>query len=550
MKLQDDLSNLKKIEIFDSTLRDGAQSEGISFSVQDKINIVKTLDEFGISYIEAGNPSSNPKDIEFFKLASKLELKNAKLCAFGSTKRKKIDVDKDDNVVSLLSANTDVVAIFGKAWDLHVTEILNATLEENLLLVKDTLAFFKKHNKEIIFDAEHFFDGYKSNPDYSMKVLQSAVDGGAEILCLCDTNGGTTPTDIYEITKLVCENFSNVKVSIHCHNDIGCAIANSMLAVKAGAVQVQGTFIGFGERCGNADLSVIIPNLQLKQQYQCVKGSLENLSETVIKISEISNLALPNSKPYVGQSAFAHKGGMHIDGVNKLTCSFEHINPKSVGNKRRFLISEVSGRTTVLSKIKNIAPELTKNSPEVSLMVENLKQLEHLGYQFEAADASFELFVYRQLRKFKPHFSLIMYKTTGDYPAPDGEMSASALINIEVDGKTETAASIGNGPVNALDSALRRALTVFYPQLSKVHLTDYKVRVLETDHATGSQVRVLMESTDGEKVWTTVGVSTDIIEASWIALVDSIEYKLLNYKHELRRIKHGNDDDTKNSCST
>jgi len=521
-----DKSKRKRIEIFDSTLRDGAQAEGISFSVQDKINIVKALDEFGVAYIEAGNPSSNPKDIEFFKLATGLKLKNATLCAFGSTKRKNVKVEDDENVVSLLGANTSAVAIFGKSWDLHVTEILHATLEENLELVKDTLGFFKKHNKEVIFDAEHFFDGYKANPEYAMQVLDSAVSGGADVLCLCDTNGGTNPTDIFEITKLVCDTFPNKRVGIHCHNDIGCAVANSMLAVKAGAVQVQGTFIGFGERCGNADLSIVIPNLELKDNYKCVTSGLENLSDTVIKLSEIANLTVPSEKPYVGKSAFAHKGGMHIDGVNKLACSFEHVNPEVVGNKRRFLMSEVSGRTTVLSKLENIAPELQKSSPEVGLIVEKLKELEHQGYQFEAADASFELFVRRLLNLYKPHFSLIMYKTTGEFPAPDGQMTASAIVNIEVDKQTETAGAIGNGPVNALDTALRRALTVFYPDLSEVHLTDYKVRVLDTGDATGSRVRVLMESTDGEDVWTTVGVSTDIIKASWIALVDSMEYKL------------------------
>ncbi|HAN43823.1 MAG TPA: citramalate synthase [Ruminococcaceae bacterium] len=517
---------MKKLEIFDSTLRDGAQSEGISFSVQDKINIVKALDEFGVAYIEAGNPSSNPKDIEFFKQAAQLELKNAKLCAFGSTRRKNMSVELDENVISLLGANTQVVSIFGKSWDLHVTEILNATLDENLALVFDTVSYLKSNGKEVVFDAEHFFDGYKANPEYAMKVLQSASDAGADVLCLCDTNGGTLPSEIFNITKLVCDNFAQKRIGIHCHNDIGCAVANSMIAVDAGAVQVQGTFIGFGERCGNADLSVIIPNLQLKQNYRCVESELDNLSETVIKLAEISNITVANDKPYTGRSAFAHKGGMHIDGVSKLARSFEHIDPAAVGNKRRFLMSEVSGRTTVLSKIKNIAPELTKNSPETAMIVEKLKELEHKGYQFEAADASFELFVRRLLGKFEQHFSLIMYKTTGEYPAPDGEMSSSAIINIKVDGKNETAGAIGNGPVNALDLALRRALSVFFPQLSKVHLIDYKVRVLETDSATGARVRVLIESTDGESTWTTVGASTDIIEASWIALVDSIEYKL------------------------
>jgi 2-isopropylmalate synthase len=517
---------MKQVEILDSTLRDGAQGEGICFSVQDKINIVKALDKIGVKYIEAGNPFSNPKDIEFFERASKLNLKNAKLCAFGSTRRKNMKVSEDENVVSLLKANTDVVAIFGKSWDLHVTEILNISLEENLALVKETISYLKENGKEVIFDAEHFFDGYSANPDYALSVLNSAVDGGADVLCLCETNGGTPPDVVLDVTKLVCDKFPDVRVGIHCHNDIGCAVASSIMAVKSGAVHIQGTFIGFGERCGNADLSVLIPTLQIKQGFKCVSGDLASLSDTAVRIAEISNLVLPSDKPYVGRSAFAHKGGMHIDGVNKLARSFEHIDPILVGNKRRFLLSEVSGRTTVLSKIKNIAPYLTKESQEVSQIITQLKQREHEGYQYEAADASFELLVLRTINQYTPHFSLVMYKTTGEYPAPNGEMTSSALIHVQVDGKNETAASLGNGPIHALDSALRKALLVFYPQLSDVHLIDYKVRVLEADHATGARVRVLIESSDKENTWTTVGVSTDIIEASWIALVDSIEYKL------------------------
>lgn len=523
---------MKKIEIFDSTLRDGAQSEGVSYSVQDKLNIIKTLDNFGVKYIEAGNPGSNPKDIEFFEKAAEAELKNATLCAFGSTRRKNLKVEEDSNVVSLLKANTKAVAIFGKSWDLHITKILKATLEENLELVYDTLKFFKDKGKEVIFDAEHFFDGYKANGEYALKVLEKAVEAGADVLCLCDTNGGCFPDEIYTVTKKVCDMFPNVRVGIHCHNDTGCAIASSMMAVEAGAVQVQGTFIGIGERCGNADLSVIIPNLQLKKEYECVNGDMTTLSDVTLKLYEITNLIMPTNKPYVGGSAFAHKGGMHIDGVNKCSYSFEHVTPDSVGNQRRFLMSEVSGRTTVLAKLANIAPELTKDSPQTAEIVKRIKELEHEGYQFESADASFELIVLNILQKYKPHFKLNMYKTSGEFPCPDGEMSAYAMLKIEVDGMQETVASIGNGPVNALDQALRKALSVFYPELKKVHLTDYKVRVLTADKATAAKVRVLIESTNGEDVWTTVGVSTDIIEASWTALVDSIEYIL--YKNEVR----------------
>jgi len=517
---------MEKLEILDTTLRDGAQAEGISFSVSDKLLLAETLDAFGVRYIEAGNPGSNPKDMEFFQQAEKLTLANARLVAFGSTRRRGIGVAEDANVVSLLKANTPCVSIFGKSWDLHVREILHATLEENLACVEDTLRFFKDRGKEVIFDAEHFFDGYLENPDYAIEVLEAALRGGADVLCLCDTNGGMQPLRLYEIVKAVCARFPDTRIGIHCHNDAGCAVANSLLAVDAGCVHVQGTFTGIGERCGNADLSVIIPDLQLKGGYDCVNGNMESLFKTSARAAEIANLTVPNSKPYVGESAFAHKGGMHIDGVDKVSRSFEHVSPEAVGNRRRFLLSEVSGKKAILLKIGEIAPELTKDSPEVGAILERLKELEHKGYQFEAADASFELMVQRVLGTFTPHFTLSMYKTSGEFPHPDGNMSSNAMVKILVGGSDEIAAAMGNGPVHALDLALRKALCVFYPVLSDVYLIDYKVRVLETGQATGSQVRVLIESTDGRSKWTTVGASTDIIEASFAALVDSLEYKL------------------------
>jgi len=513
------------IEIFDSTLRDGAQGEGISFSVSDKLTIVQTLDAFGVDYIEAGNPGSNPKDIEFFQRAATLTLQNARLCAFGSTCRKNSSPEADANVLSLLTANTPAVAIFGKTWDLHVTEVLGTTLAENLRLVRDTLRFFKDHGKEVIFDAEHFFDGYLQNPAYAMQVLAAASEAGADVLCLCDTNGGVMPDEIGSIVRTVCDAFPGTRVGIHCHNDSGCAVASSLMALRAGAVQVQGTFTGIGERCGNADLSAVIPNIRLKLGMDC-KGDLTNLRHAATKLTELSNMTLPANKPYVGASAFAHKGGMHIDGVSKLSRSFEHVSPESVGNERRFLMSEVSGRTTVLAKLATVAPELTKDSPEVKRIVERLKELEHMGFQFEAADASFELMVLKCLGRFKDHFSLSMYRISGEYPFPDGEQSASAMLSIQVDGTQETTAAMGNGPVHALDTALRKALSVFYPVLARVRLTDYKVRVLTGQQATASTVRVLIESSDGETSWTTVGVSADIIAASWQALTDSIEYIL------------------------
>lgn len=517
--------NAKQIAIFDSTLRDGAQGEGISFSVNDKLNIVKALDAFGVDYIEAGNPGSNPKDVDFFQRVAQVNLNHARLCAFGSTCRHGTSPAEDANVLSLLSADTPVVVIFGKSWDLHVHEILRITLEQNLDIVKETVAFLKAKGKEVVFDAEHFFDGCKANPDYAMAVLKAAFEGGADWAVLCDTNGGCLPDEIYDMTRRAAEAFPDKRIGIHCHNDTGCAVANSMMAVRAGACQVQGTFIGIGERCGNADLSVIIPNLRLKIGYAC-GGQLEMLSSVSRQLAEIANTQIDPGKPYTGHSAFAHKGGMHIDGVLKLSKSFEHIDPAAVGNKRKFLMSEVSGRSTVVTKIQSIAPQLTKSSPKTAEILERLKALEHEGYHFEAADASFELLVKKILGLYKPHFKLVLYKTMSDFPVPEGGMPASATIKIEVDGKEEITAVMGNGPVNALDLALRKALTVFYPEIGEISLRDYKVRVLEQNSTTAARVRVLIETADGKNVWTTIGVSNDIIEASLIALIDAIEYKL------------------------
>ncbi len=516
----------QKIQIFDSTLRDGAQAEGISFSVEDKIKIMKALDELGVDYIEAGNPGSNPKDLAFFERTRNISLKHAQLVAFGSTRRRGIAVETDDNVKSILSADTKVVAIFGKSWDFHVTDIIKASLDENLQMIQDTVAFLKSKNKEVIYDAEHFFDGYKANPDYAMKTLEAAIAGGADCLALCDTNGGVYPDELQDIVKIVCK-MSPVTVGIHCHNDSGMAVANSVLAVKYGATQVQGTYIGYGERCGNANLSTIIANLQLKKGYDCIpQEKMANLTVTARRIAEISNISLNERDPYVGHSAFAHKGGMHIDGVTKAAKSFEHISPELVGNERHFLMSEVSGRNTILEKIRLIAPHLDKSSPETEAIMKRLKDLEHAGYQFEGAESTFELIIRKELGKYKPFFELEHFKIIGEQPSGDG-YSSSALIKVKVDGVSEISAAEGDGPVNALDRALRKVLTTFYPELAKVRLSDFKVRVLDTQSATAARVRVLIESTDGESSWSTVGVSTDIIEASWIALVDSIEYVLL-----------------------
>lgn len=528
------MTDKRIIEIFDSTLRDGAQGEGISYSVRDKLCILRALDEFGVDYIEAGNPASNPKDAEFFKRSREVPLKNAKLCAFGSTRRKGLCADGDASLESLLAAGTPCAAVFGKAHLLHVERVLGVTSEENLELVASTVEYLKRRLDEVIFDAEHFFDGYNYNADHALAVVKAAFDGGADCVTLCDTNGGTLPERIAELTRIVCELYPDKHIGIHTHDDAGLAVACAMSAVNAGASMIQGTFTGIGERCGNCDLSVIIPNLILKCNMQCGKTSendaqavnLGALSETARRISDISNNVLRPSKPYTGKSAFAHKGGMHIDAIEKLDGAYEHIDPRLVGNKRRLLISEVSGRATIAELAQTVIPGLERTSPEAKLITEELKKLEHEGYQFEAADASFELLIRKLICDYKPHFNVVLYKATDDFPSTDGKLQSSAMVQVEVGGMTETTASLGNGPVNALDAALKRALTVFYPVLSEVTLTDFKVRVLEANSTTAAKVRVLIESTDSRKVWTTVGVSHDVIEASFIALADALEYKL------------------------
>lgn len=518
---------MNRVTIFDSTLRDGAQAEGVSFSVEDKIKIVKALDELGVGIIEAGNPGSNPKDLEFFERIKDIELKNTEIAAFGSTRRRGISPSEDGNVRALLGAETKTVAIFGKSWDFHVTDIINATLQENLDMIYDTILYLKEQGKKVVFDAEHFYDGYKNNMEYALKTLDAAARAGADCLCLCDTNGGTFPNEIFEITKYVAEKY-DVEIGVHAHNDCGMAVANSIMAVQAGARHIQGTFVGFGERCGNANLSTIIPDLQVKLDYKCIPDeNMIELTHTAREVSEIANLKLSDREPFVGKTAFAHKGGMHIDGICKSSKSFEHIDPAIVGNERKFLTSEVAGRTTILSKIQKISPNVEKNSEETSKIINVLKEKEYEGYQFEGADGAFELLIRKTLGKYKPFFELETFKIIGEHPPLSEGQTATAMIKIKVDGKFEITAAEGDGPVNALDKALRKALEVFYPDLKDVHLTDYKVRVLDSNLATASKVRVLIESSDGKDSWTTVGVSKDIIEASWIALVDSIEYKLI-----------------------
>lgn len=520
---------MNRVELLDSTLRDGAQANGISFSVDDKLNIVSRLDEIGIPFIEAGNPGSNPKDLEFFGRAATLHLKNAQLVAFGSTRRKNIAAPNDIGLKALLKADTDTVSLFGKCWDLHVYEVLDTTEEENLHMIEDSCRYMAEHGRRVFFDAEHFYDGYRANSAFAMRAVQAAVSGGAVCIVLCDTNGGTFPQDAYEITKKVVETIS-VQVGVHFHNDCGVAVANSMAAVRAGASHVQGTYLGFGERCGNADLSTIIPNLQLKYRIACIPDEkLALLTPTAVQIASIANITLPHGEPYVGSCAFAHKAGMHADGVLKISSSFEHIDPEIVGNQRQFLTSEMSGRAVILRKINAICPELTRDSPETIEIMNALKELEHDGYQFEGAESSFELLVRKHTGNYHPFFELIHYRIFSSRPYEE-DCSASATVKVSVNGKTQLMAAEGNGPVNALDTALRSALEVFYPCLSQAHLIDYKVRVMDTRDATAARVRVLMTSTDGHTLCTTVGVSSDVVEASWIALADSIEYLLIKQK--------------------
>ena len=496
-----------------NSVRDGSQGEGISYSVQDKIHIVEALDELGVKYIEAGNPGSNPKDMEFFQRAAELKLKHAKLVAFGSTRRKGIPCAEDANLQSLLTAGTEDVVIFGKSWDFQVTDILHATLEENLDMIRETCAFLKSNGRNVMYDAEHFFSGYQANSGYAMETLQAAVDGGASVLVLCETKGGCMMNDLRAITKDVVERFgSKVKIGIHTHNDSGLAVANSLIAVESGITHVQGVLLGFGERTGNANLSTIISDLQLKMGYSCIPPeSLMNLTSICKRVAEITNITLESG----------------IDAVLKNPAAYEHVNPDSVGNERVFLMSEVAGRSMIIEKIHKFNPDITKDNPVVADIVKQVKDLEHEGYQFEGAEGSFELLVRKAIGKYQPFFKLHYYKTSGEIPLVEEGLYSFAQVKIAVDDHIEIAAGEGNGPVNALDNALRSALKTFYPSVDHIRLTDYKVRVLDGKSATASRVRVLIESSDGTDSWTTMGVSCDVVEASWMALVDSFEYKLI-----------------------
>ena len=515
------------MQILDSTLRDGAQAEGISFSVNDRLEIARILDGLGLHYIEAGNPSSNPKDLAFFRQAAALQLKNAKLCAFGSTRRKGSAAEADKNCLALLGATTPAVAIVGKSSPRHVSEVLQTTEEENLAMVEDTCRFFARAGREVIFDAEHFFDGHSLDASYALETLRAAARGGASVLTLCDTNGGSLPWDIESVTRTIRKEFPALTIGVHAHDDNGMATASTCAAVRAGARHVQGTFLGFGERVGNANLSAVIPNLQLKLGHPCVPPeNLARLTECALQIASIANTSLRGNAPFVGARAFAHKGGMHSDGVLKTPASFEHIDPAAVGNRRRLLVSEVAGRAAIFPRIQRIYPDVDMENPAVERVVAALKDKEFGGYSFEGADASFDLLIRRCFDVLPSFFELISYNILDRLPYGN-ERSATATLKLRVNGQVKIAAAEGEGPVNALDLALREALCEFYPVLARVRLIDYKVRIMESAAGTNSQVRVLIISGDGARQWATVGVSRDIIEASWEALVDSIISKLL-----------------------
>ena len=524
---------MDKVLIYDTTLRDGTQAEDISVTSKDKIKIAKKLDELCFDYIEGGWPGSNPKDMDFFNMMKKEKLNYSKLVAFGSTHRAGIKPEDDENIKALLSSGVSVVTIFGKTWDFHVTDALGISLNENLEIIYNTISYLKKYVDEVIYDAEHFFDGYKKNKDYAIKTLKTAEEAGADWIVLCDTNGGTLTFELEDIMKEVVP-IITTNIGIHTHNDTELAVANSLYAVKYGAKMVQGTINGFGERCGNANLCSIIPNLIIKMKINCLNGyeSLKKLTHLSRYVNEILNKRHNRHQPYVGTSAFTHKGGVHVSAVRKAPETYEHINPELVGNKRKIVISDLSGKSNILSKAEELGLEIDMSKDFAKKVLDKIKDLENKGFQFEEADASFEILARKAAGVYEDFFELIGFRVIDEKRKDDKEPISEATIMIKVNDIIEHTASLGNGPVNALDNALRKALKKIYPQIEAVKLSDYKVRILSSDEGTGALTRVLIESEDEEDKWTTVGVSNNIIEASWQALVDSLEYKLLKDKRK------------------
>jgi 2-isopropylmalate synthase len=523
------------VQLYDTTLRDGAQAEDVNFSVEDKIRIARKLDQFGVQYIEGGWPGSNPRDGEFFREMRRVKLRKSKLTAFGATRRSKFKVSDDPSMKSIVSSGASVATIFGKSWDLHVLKALKITLRENLDLIEDSVLYLKRHLDEVIYDAEHFFDGYKANPDYAVQTLLAAEGAGADCIVLCDTNGGTLPHEIEEIIARV-KTAIATPFGIHAHNDSELAVANSLTAIRMGAVQVHGTINGYGERCGNANLCSLIPALKLKLGIDCVTdASLARLRDLSRYVDELANLPHRKRQPYIGDSAFAHKGGVHVDAVAKSSLTYEHITPELVGNRRRILVSDMAGRSNILQKAAELGIPLKKDSSQLTEILKKVKELENEGYEFEGAEGSLELLMLRAGHNYESVFNMfdrIDYRILTEKRKVDPHPVSEATVTVEVGGHVEHTAAWGNGPVNALDKALRKVLPKYFPGrgLENVRLLDYKVRVLTAAEGTAAKVRVLIESGDGRNKWGTVGVSENVIEASWQALVDSIEYKLLRTK--------------------
>lgn len=521
-----------KVWIYDTTLRDGAQGEGVSFSSADKVRIAERLDAFGAHYIEGGWPGSNPKDMEFFQQVAGRKFKQARVAAFGSTRRAQVDCAADGQIARLLEAGTPVVTLVGKTWSLHVAEVIRTTREENRAMIADSVRFFKERGKEVVYDAEHFFDGYKDDPRYALATLQAAADAGADWVVLCDTNGGTLPSDVARVTAEVRRQLT-CALGIHPHNDCGVGVANALAAIEHGATQVQGTMNGYGERTGNCNLTTVIPCLALKLGMDCISpDQIRHLRELSLFVDDLANVRHDIRQPFVGATAFAHKGGIHVNAVEKVARSYEHIEPERVGNRRRVLVSELSGRSNIHLKANELGMELNKDTPATREILKELKRLEHEGYEYEAADASFHLLTQKLLKKHKPFFKLLAYRVIMDRQGAEGHRIVEGSVKLDVNGETVHTVAEGDGPVNALDRALRAALTKFYPSIAEVRLVDYKVRILDSASGTAAKTRVIIESTDGKETWGTVGVDDNIIEASWEALVDSVEYKL--FREELR----------------
>ncbi len=523
----------ERLYIFDTTLRDGAQTQGVDFSIDDKVKITSALDNLGVDYIEGGWPGANPTDTEFFQ--KKLNLKNSKLTAFGMTKKTGRSVDNDPGISAILNSNTSSVCLVGKTWDFHVDIALGISNEENLENISESAKHFIKEKKEFMFDAEHFFDGYKSNPEYAMKVLMEAASAGADWIILCDTNGGSLPSEIGDICSLVKSSVST-KIGIHTHNDSELAVANALMAVQAGVEQVQGTINGFGERCGNANLVSIIPNLKLKLGLNCISDKqMKSLTDLSSFVYELANQAHWNHQPYVGKSAFAHKGGIHVSAIKKNSATYEHINPESVGNIQRILISDQSGKSNILSKAQEFGINIEGHEPKVKKILDNLKSLEQLGYQYEGAEASFELLMRDALGEKEYFFDFVGFRVIVEQRGEDEKPISEATVKIRVNGIQEVTTAEGIGPVNALDKAIKKSLSKFYPEMENVSLFDYKVRILDEKKGTQAKTRVLIESGDHDSKWGTVGVSENIIEASWQALIDSVEYKLNSFPKSPRK---------------